>query len=144
MTTTWRDIADQLRPEQIAQLERDEHGSDASAGALLHIAREMAAANMTIDKWYNHIEAPADAVRVGEWVADQGLRYERVFECATRVVAHVSVIVCGHQLSGGDTVRAVMLLADDAHTLTPAQARELASALVAAADEAEPAPPVPR
>jgi hypothetical protein len=44
--TTWRDINDQLTPEQITQLEHHERDGD-DPDTLLYLARGMAADNMT-------------------------------------------------------------------------------------------------
>ena len=44
--TTWRDISDQVTPQQVSQLGRDEDFGETSAAALLFMAREYAAENL--------------------------------------------------------------------------------------------------
>ena len=86
---------------------------------------------------------PAGAAAVGPWVDG-----ERLYRCAPAAVGDAHVAVVGAQDSDGWTVSGVELSIPDAVTvagrpiavavdLDVAQARELAAALLAAADDAQ-------
>ena len=83
-TTTWRDIADQLTPEQVGELERWEALGDEPATLLL-FAREYVSGNKS-----------------------------RVFVSAERCIGGVRLRVCGRQQPDGSTERWVELSARDA------------------------------
>jgi hypothetical protein len=82
-TTTWRDVADQLTPEQVGELESWEASGD-EPSALLLFAREYASGNKT-----------------------------RVFVSVERRIGGVRLRVCGRQQPDGSTERWVELSARD-------------------------------
>ena len=82
-TTTWRDIADQLTPQQVGELERWEALGD-EPSALLLFAREYALGNQT-----------------------------RVFVSVERRIGDVCLRVCERQRPDGSTERWVELSARD-------------------------------
>lgn len=139
-TPTWRDFADQLTAEQVASLEHCEsrlsvdhpHG----VAALAEHARDMAETN-AVDARYAGVPLPAGAIQNDGWSrhCDTGNWY-RLIEWAvipTRTPA-VEVCIDGRQATDGTFTRDVAVYAEDAR-LTTAQARALAAALSAAADE---------
>jgi hypothetical protein len=152
--TTWRDIADQLTPEQITELEVSERGyrdraqlpkpwysteprSDSDITALmLHLARRHAADNLA-DEMYGGVPDPAGAVEVYGWGADSETR---VFDGSSWVVnledrgGVIEVRVQGEQQADGGVRREIAVHETD---LTVEQARRLADAIRAACDEAE-------
>ena len=109
--TTWRELADQLRPEQIAELDGWERGGYETA-TLLFTARVWTAENMT-DTW------------------------SRKFTTAASHFGGAAIYVNGRQLDDGRCERWITLRADGADRLSPAKARELAALLARAADEIE-------
>ena len=73
---TWRDLADQLTPEQIAILEdherhRRDYGTPWSDSEQLDIARRYARQNITDEVLFGHIAPPADATRTNGWWRDR-------------------------------------------------------------------------
>ncbi len=82
-TTTWHDIADQLTPEQVGELESWEASGD-EPSALLLFAREYVVWNIT-----------------------------RVFVSAERHIGGVRLKVCGREQPDGSTERWVELSAHD-------------------------------
>lgn len=113
--TTWRDIADQLTPPQVAELEHYEHHGGTTSWLLLQ-ARNYARDNMhdlIID-----VPPPPDAVR---WCCDGRTRE---FMAAPASVGDVTLRVCGRQHSDGATERWVELSAPDVK-LSAAQVRAL-------------------
>jgi hypothetical protein len=130
---TWRDIADQLTPDQIAELIalRDETTPE----NLLRLARNKAAENMAATVL--GLRPPADAVTVDPWENDGTGNWSRHFTGPTRNVGPATVVVHGDQLSDGTVARSLYVRSSDGGDgieLTPAQARELMSVLGASAD----------
>lgn len=134
--STWRDIADQLTPDQRAELEQYEHAGD-EPSTLVFFARDYAAQNMADAVMFGDVEPPVDAVHVHGWQSDSDEVWFREFECATRTIAHTELRVVGRQFADGRCEGAVLVIADDSETLTPALARALATALCDAAVEAD-------
>ena len=149
---TWRDLADQLTPEQIARLEVAEVHyvpmADGTVdverdrqGCLLFGARELAAQNLAA-MLYQHVPAPESATDVGPWEKfDDGPGWSRLWWGNRRLVCvagagthDFSVLVQGAQWSDGRLQRGVVLDSDDS-AMSAAEVRKLAAALVAAADE---------
>ncbi|WP_324666436.1 Hypothetical protein MUW33_2779 [Mycobacterium canetti] len=149
-TPTWRDLEDQLTPEQIEYIlawearpdlpplnDGSSPTAERHAQALLFTARQYAASNAA-ERRYAHLPTPAGAVSVDTW-HDDGEHAGRYFDGTKRVVevpdqqddAYVSI--------GGEQTpdRVQRWIWVDAEQLTPALARQLAAHLVAAADECE-------
>lgn len=146
--TTWRDLADQLTPEQIAYMELSErhpvpmadgsHDEDRERRGHLFCAREFAAQNAAAAA-YRHVPIPAGANRVGAWQQwDEDGSHSRLwfgFSQSVSISSGVfSAAVTGTQWSDGRLTRGVVLHGDD-DSMTANEARQLAGALVAAADE---------
>jgi len=136
MTTHWHDIADELTPAQIAELtewEAFERGD--KPGGLLCVARGMAAENLAAAV-LSTIPAPAGAVTVRGWENISGDTWQRYFTGTARRAGPATVTICGMQSADGAVERWLAVDADDLE-LSPAQARELATAQWAAADEVD-------
>ncbi len=135
----WREVADQLTPEQSAQFELFERSglSGNDPATLLARARELVAANMTgVAVLSGKIAAPGDAARCYGWQTYGG-RTWREFDGSTRRVGSAVIRVVGRQFSDGRCERWISLSATHDEEFQAAQARELAAALQAVADETE-------
>ncbi len=133
---SWREVADQLTPEQSAQFELFERSGDDPA-TLLAQARELAAANVTgVAVLSGNIAAPGDAARIYGWQTYGGQTW-REFDCSTKCVGSAVIRVVGRQFSDGSCERWISLSATHDEEFQAAQARELAAALQAVADETE-------
>jgi hypothetical protein len=136
---SWREVADQLTPEQSAQFELFERSglSGNDPATLLSKARELAAANMTGGVVLSgKIAAPGDAARTYGWQT-YAERTWREFDGSTRRVGSAVIRVLGRQFSDGSCERWISLSATHDEEFQAAQARELAAALQAVADETE-------
>jgi hypothetical protein len=131
---SWRDVADQLTPEQAAQFELLERSGDDPA-TLLAMAHELAAKHRTGVK-SGEIAAPPDAARIYGWQT-YGERTWREFDGSTRYVGSAVIQVRGQQFSDGRCERWIRLSANGDEEFQAEQARELAAALRAVADETE-------
>jgi hypothetical protein len=107
--TSWRELADQLRPEQITELDGWERGGYAAA-ALLFTARVWTAENVTDTR-----ELTTGAGRFGG----------------------TAIYVNRRQFDDGRCERWITLRADETDRLSAGKARELAALLTRAADEIE-------
>jgi len=134
---TWRETVDRLTPEQAARFELLERSGDDPA-ALLAMAREMAADNATTGAGVlsGEIAVPPDAVRTYGWQDHNG-RTWREFDGSTRRVGDATIRVVGRQFDDGTCERWISLSATYDEEFQAAQARELAAALQAVADETE-------
>src|SRR5258707_15528556 len=131
---TWRDLADQLTPNQIAELESEER-TGCPRGALRWQARHYAQAALG-NVLLGDIEAPADAREVRGWETDytEDGSWSRHFEGARREVAGFSVRIIGVQEQDGSASREVNISGGD-EFLSAAETRELAAALLEVADQ---------
>jgi hypothetical protein len=107
--TTWRELVDQLRPEQIAELDGWERGGY-EAAALLFTARVWTAENVSDTRGFTTV-----ASRFGR----------------------TAIYVSGRQFDDGRCERWITLRADETDRLSAERARELAALLTRAADEIE-------
>jgi hypothetical protein len=148
--TSWRDLADQLSPQQIERLEELERDPTLFIGrtteserraALLNWARREAQDNFA-DMMFADVAAPSGVTRLDGWTADG----ERYFSGSSWLVGRspdevTAVLVHGTQYPDGSCKREVVLsdgLGDgrtDLLMLSKERARELAQALIDAADE---------
>ena len=127
--TTWRDITG-LTDEQTAQLAAD---TTQTEGVLLDIAQTMAERNH-LQTTLTHITAPT--ARAGTWY-DDGAHIARTIYGTEAVLDTVTARVVGEQDSSG-AVTAWVEVVENPGTdggINAGQARELAAALVQAADE---------
>ncbi len=134
---TWRELVDRLSPEQAAQFELFERSGDDPAG-LVARARELAADNVTagVVGLSGEIAVPPDAVRTYGWQTYGG-RTWREFDGSTRRVGDATIRVIGRQFGDGACERWISMSAGYDEEFQAAQARELAAALQAIADETE-------
>ena len=147
---TWRDLADQLTPEQIAYVEKAEQhpvvradGSTFDAetrrGALLFAAREFAEENVAAER-FRHVPVPACADRIDAWWPGDNDSWSRAWWGTPRVIevaaasGAFTVMLTGTQWSDGRVKTGVSVVADDA-PMTAGAARRLAAALAEVADE---------
>jgi hypothetical protein len=103
--TVWRDLADQLRPDQIRDLEHLESLRDAPE-TVLDFARDYVAENLTNLVEFDGIEPPRDAVRTHGWEARYDGRWFREFEGPPITIGEVSAFVMGRLLRDGLSERA--------------------------------------
>ena len=144
--TTWRDLVDQLTPEQVAQFGRGEADALNSVAAgrnayespedvarcFLVDARREAEQNLTDSTFDAPI--PAAASGAEHWEDDGTGRWTRVVQGIQRNVGHLSVGITGEQHPDGTVEWSAYAHADD-NPATPDQLRQFAAALLEAADE---------
>lgn len=135
--TTWRDLADQLTPKQIAELEYCERKQIPpgvfSPQGQLNCARAMARENI-IQALCADIPAPTGAVGpVYTWEEWQGGGFGRLYVESTCTVGDMSASIMGVQHDDGRIER--FILPEDLDSLTGARARQFAALLIKAADE---------
>lgn len=133
-TTTWRDFADRLTPEQIELLGRATHADEVD---LLNLARDFATQNAVHDA-HRHVLPPHDAMTTYPWFDAGEGRVSRFWTgSAWELTSGTWVRIGGEQSTDGTTSRHVEIR-PPRHSdgeMTAAQARETARALIAAADE---------
>lgn len=137
--TTWRDIASELTADQIADLELMEQNGFAK-DRLLTEARSYATVNLRGAVELGHVAWPFGAEVCREWCKVDG-RWMRDFTGGARHVGNCQVFVLGEQLEDGTVKQRRVVVKFDGggeRELTSAEACELASALLATADEAGP------
>ena len=141
---TWRDIADQLTPEQIAGLERSERDlTPWTSSVLLSVARQQATENL-LAIINADVPLPAGVASVDDWQPIEPLPYRHVgagprtvtdhdLEVLTNVVQFADGSIDG----GGQIEPAYVYVFGlcERGPLNSAQARELAPLLLAAASE---------
>jgi hypothetical protein len=140
--TTWRDLADQLTPEQIARFEHFERllgATDVHVVGLLKDARWEAEQNLTDQHVFGHIPLPQGARSADHWEDDGTGRWTRRLSASSRSVdgtgTDATVYVDGVQSSDGAVAWSLYVLVDDRKPLSGEQARRFAAMIVAAADE---------
>lgn len=138
--TTWHDIADQLTPSQVEQLEWLEgdplDGLLASPEQHVMLARGWASYNLE-QSFHADVPPPADAVEVGPWLRLPGGARSRSFRSVTAIDGlDIAVEISGSQHTDG-RIDARVALAGDVTKLDAAGARHVAAALLAAADRVE-------
>jgi hypothetical protein len=155
--TTWRDLADQLTPEQIARLEESERNyrldavslpvwctgprTDSDiARTLLGFARDHVADNHN-DVLFAEIALPAGAVSALPWDSDGWRCFDGSSWCierTTRGAADIQVTIVGVQYADGRIERQIEVheLHHD-EPITPLEAQQLGAVIAAAADEVD-------
>jgi hypothetical protein len=137
--STWRDLADQLTPEQIAELEYCGSREQIPPGMAeprhhLNHARKLAELNIA-QAMFADIAPPPDAVgKPDDWMDYDGENYQRMFASWTHPVLDVSVL--GLQFSDGRIERYI-LCGVDTDEMTAERSRQLAAALIDAAAQLE-------
>jgi hypothetical protein len=152
--TTWRDLADQLTPEQIARLEESErtYRSDAVslpmswtwvprtegdiARTLLGFARTDAAGNLN-EVLFTEIALPAAAVSALPWEPDGWRCFDGTSWCIERDHGEdIQVQIVGVQYADGRVERRIAVGELHHHEpIIPLEAQQLATVVAAAADE---------
>ncbi|BDB43314.1 MULTISPECIES: hypothetical protein [Mycobacterium] len=145
-TQTWRDLVRRLTPEQVADLEEwERRGGDCTPDAyrewLVGEARDYIATNERDAELSARIHPPAGAKSVDGWnsIDKQTGRQCRPVRWATYAAGRLSVDIDGLQDETGavDGPHLTVFGLEDGGALTITDARQLAVALVAAADEME-------
>ncbi|HPX38601.1 MAG TPA: hypothetical protein PLH92_17190 [Mycobacterium sp.] len=136
MTTTdnaadWHDLTDQLTIDQICDLTRSESVEGITAAGLLGMARQHVENNLGAMLCAD-LPTPA-AEQILPWESDGLGGFVRYFTITSRRVDHVSYDVAGLQDSTGGTE--YHIVTDAGEYLTSEQARLLAAALAASADQ---------
>ncbi len=136
--TNWRDLTAELTAGQIASLECAEEqlpaGRVEAQASLLGFARDYIELNRAAAACAN-IPVPPGAV-ADSWAVKTSGGVCRSLEWHDNYssVPGVDVVIDGTQESSGDFARSVTVYSDDSVRLSATEARELAAALVAAAD----------
>ena len=137
--TDWRDLTAELTADQVTSLEHAEEmlpaGRDETQAALVGFARDYIELNGAADACAN-IPVPPGAT-AGPWAVKTSGGVSRLLEWHGDYssVEGVEVAIDGTQESNGDYARSVTVYSDDSVRLSASEARALAAALVAAADE---------
>jgi hypothetical protein len=134
--TSWRDLADQLTPEQrksYANLERETQGR-MPAQRLLEFVREEVEGNLA-DMAYCDVPAPADANWVGKWEKNRGEGWSRSLVWRGFRAPEMCVAIDGNQQCDGTVERQISVYLNDDPKLDAGPARRLAALLVDAAAE---------
>lgn len=133
---TWRDLADQLTPEQIAELEYCEREGTppgiADPGNHLNHARKLAELNIARAMFADIAPPPDAGGDIDDWMDWDDEVYQRMFTSWTHAAGDVSIV--GWQFSDGRVEREILDRGGD-EPMTAAQARVRAAALIAAADQ---------
>lgn len=140
-TSNWRDLADQLTAEQVAELAHLEATGQPPGQAdpregYIRLARSMAQQNI-VNQMCVDLPAPAGAVEMFDWMEWDDGEYRRQFTVSKTRLHGVVVELGGTQHSDG-RVEHCIVIADDAEEdigLTADQARAVAQVLLAAAGE---------
>ena len=139
--TTWRDLADQLTPEQVASMEQAEidfgiPDKDKQAALLLDFAREHCEFNI-VDAAYADVSLPAGAQSDSSgWERNSdGSGYSRSLVWRDfEGIGTAAIAIDGRQRADGSFTRQVSVYAENT-PLTAAEARQLAAGLLEAADQ---------
>ena len=139
---TWRDLAGQLTPEQIAAYEHREQTWRAPdqdvAAFLLADARREAEANTVDRERFGHIPGPAGARRVFHWELDGDAGgWRREFQGRTWRVGPLSVAIEGYQFENGRIRQRAVVEAGDLFDAD--ELRQIAEVILAAAEQLDPA-----
>lgn len=135
---TWRDLIDDLTPEQVAELEYCE-ANQIPPGLTephhqLNYARAAIRSNLA-QAFCAGIETPADAIdEPSVWIEWDDNVYQRVYTVHKQQLGDVVVQVLGYQYSDDRITRAIFV-DGDLDSLDAATARTIAAALTAAADQ---------
>ena len=135
--TTWHDIADQLTPTQVEQIEWLEgdpfNGFLASPEQHLMLARGWASYNLA-QSFHADVPPPADAVEVGPWLRLPGGARSRSFRSVTEIGSlDIAVEISGSQYTDG-RIDGRISLSGDLTKINAAGAQRVAAALLEAAD----------
>lgn len=138
--TTWRDLSDQLTPEQIARLTDIESRRETHCAAprvvaemLLECARDYITSRL-VDLQFAEVPRP-DGAGVGDWeLHTDGSGWSRSLTWSEVAVGQMAVGVDGRQRTDWTIERGVTVYNDEGIELSSEQARELAAAILAAAD----------
>lgn len=138
---TWRDLVDELTPEQVAKLTKFESASPGSADEvtelLLETARDHVRKNRNDKVLFGHLPAPVDKVDLWHWEKSDSGYWSREFTGTARKAGAVNVSITGVQRTNGSILRRANLYVDEGADplLSPDELRAVAAELVAAADE---------
>lgn len=139
--TDWRDLADQLTPTQVAELEYCERENVppgmGTPRHFLNAARAMIRHNL-VQAICADIAPPADAISdIGDWEHYGDNEYTRMYTAWRRTVDTIMLEVVGIQHSTGAVERHISVYGGSDDPISAEQARRHAAALLAAADALE-------
>lgn len=137
--TTWRELANQLTPEQVAEIEYCEREEIppgiASEQSRINHARAFVRLNLA-QAICADVPVPADAIDTpsawDEW-ADQGAQFQRVYAVSDTTTGGTRVQILGYQNEHNEIYRRIYV-DGTLEDLDAANARAIAAALTAAAD----------
>ena len=136
-STTWRDLASELTPKQVADLQYwESHPDFADPASLLTSAQRMIRENDAQVR-YADIAPPADCVgEPSQWLEWDTEIWQRVHTCWRRSLGGLTVEIRGYQYSDGRPVERVILVDDDSKDvdLDAAKARMRGTLLLQAAE----------
>lgn len=151
--TTWRDLADQLTPEQVRRFEHQEaialrslERNPAPRGWVPESAEEIIRGFLTEARWEAQqnltdamigMPAPAGAEEVGHWGDDGTGKWSRDIHGQCRNIDGFdgAVYLTGEQTRDGAVTWSLYVHVEDRDGMTVDQVRQLATNLVEAADE---------
>lgn len=134
--TSWRDLADQLTPDQIETYECVERGTQGRASAqLLEFAR-LSVEGRLAEMAYGDIPLPVGAESADKWQVHREFGWSRSVVWREFRGPEMSVDIDGWQRCDGAVARrAISVYLNEGQQFTGAAARQLAALLVEAADE---------
>lgn len=142
-TQTWREFADQLPAHAIGRFERHElltelHGPlafpEEDPAEVIRRDQRMMYEEARDQVPFAHVALPESAIGADLWTSDDDGNWYRVVDGGTRSTGRLGVSLSGIQTADGAVVWTVSAdTKDDA--VSPAQLREYATLLTAAADE---------
>ncbi|MGP4056629.1 hypothetical protein ACTWP6_17695 [Mycobacterium sp. 4D054] len=149
--TTWRDLADQLTPEQVRRFEHHERlalNSIASGRNPSETVDDIARGFLTEARWEAQqnladamigIPMPAGAESAEHWSEDSTGKWTRLLHGPSRSIDGFDAAVyrTGVQTRDGAVRWSLSVHAEDRDDMTAEQVRQLAATLVEAADELE-------
>lgn len=157
--TTWRDLADQLTPEQVARFDRleqlcrtdvhkvfpnEDHDQVVAdiLDTMLDGARHDAASNLIDSHQFGHVPMPPAVESAEHWEQDEDTgAWTRRLAVSTRSVEgaadDATVFVDGVQSADGSVVWSLYALAGDCEPLTVEQGRQYAAMITEAADKVD-------
>ncbi len=148
--TTWRDVADQLTPEQVRQFERYETlaltARDKHPGEGYETVEDIARGFLSEARWEAQqnlndtlfgVPVPAGAEEVEHWEDDGTGTWTRRIHGRERTIEGFDAAVYfeGIQHRDGTVTWSLHVHVEDGHAMTSAQVRQLAGYLLEAADE---------
>lgn len=133
--STWRDLIDDLMPEQVAELERWESRFPDEQKGLLIEARGYVEENLVSSVMFPHIGRPEQASGIlGGWV-EHDSTWSREFDGVTHDHGDFGVTLAGRQYDDGRLSFYARVYGSDKRQFTAVELRAAAHSLAEVADE---------